>query len=50
MRYEFDITIASSGENKTEAWYEAVCALALDPGTPPEECRELDDDDEEVKG
>ena len=50
MRYEFTITMAASGNNVTEAWNEAVTALAMDPGpTPdPSEYTVLDDDDEEI--
>ena len=50
MRYEFTITIAASGEDATEAWNEAVNALAMDPGETPDrsEYKILDDDDQEI--
>ena len=51
MRYEFTITIAASGKDATEAWNEAVTALAIDPGATPErsEYKILDDDDNEIE-
>lgn len=30
--YHFTITIAGTGDNPDEAWVDAICALALDPG------------------
>ena len=34
--YEFTITMSGSGDNVDEAWGDAVDALLIDPGTPPE--------------
>jgi len=47
--YQFTITIASDGKNVNEAWDEAVNALAMDPGCPPEDYVLLNENDEECE-
>lgn len=47
--YQFTITIASDGRNVNGAWDEAVSALAMDPGTPPEDYVLLNENDEECE-
>jgi hypothetical protein len=45
--YQFTITIASDGDNATEAWNEAVNALAMEPGSTPEDYKLLNENDVE---
>jgi len=33
--FHFNLTITGSGRNATEAWNDAVTALAMDPGSEP---------------
>lgn len=47
--YQFTITIASDGKDVNEAWNEAVNALSMDPGCPPEDYVLLNENDEECK-
>ena len=43
MTYEFTITMSGSGDNETEAWNDAVTALAMDPGSVPEDFKVEED-------
>ncbi len=45
MTYVFTITIAASGSAPYEAWIEAVMALAIKPGSTPEDYEVENDDD-----
>ncbi len=46
--YEFEITIRGDGDTPDEAWQNACMALAMDPGSTPDEHLELDDNDEPI--
>ena len=46
--YQFTITISADGKDADEAWNEAVQALAMDPGSTPEDYVRLDENDEEI--
>lgn len=43
--FEFTITMRGLGEDATEAWNDAVTALAIDPGEVPEDAIEMDEDE-----
>ncbi len=44
-RFLFKIEIQGYGATKEQAWNDAVTEFGLEPGPPPEECDEFDEDE-----
>lgn len=45
MRFEFLVRLSGEGETPDEAWEKAVEAFTLDPGPPPEDFTEEDEEE-----